>query len=121
MNVKGLLPVLLLSVAVPADAGERISLRVTPAVSLAPANLLVRATVESNKENRSIEIIAESDDFYRSSEVALDGDRAPRITVMHFNSVPGGNYEVRVVVKGVTGAALAAAVAAVRIVPQQEP
>jgi hypothetical protein len=116
MNVKVLLPALLIASAVPTFAGERVSLRVTPAVGFAPANLLVRATVESNKDNRAIEIVAESFDFYRSSETSLDGDRAPRVTTLQFKSLPEGVYHVRAVLKGVSGHELASADLRVNVV-----
>jgi hypothetical protein len=82
-------------------------MRVSPSVAFAPANLVVRTTVEANKENRAIEIIAESEDFYRSSEVPLDGDRAPRTTMFEFRSLPSGEYHVRAVLKGAAGRELA--------------
>jgi len=78
-----------------AGAAERISIKVSPAVAFAPANLVVRAIVESDARNRAIEIVAESADFYRSSEVELEGDRAPRTSQFEFRSLPPGVYEVR--------------------------
>jgi len=84
-------------------AQERLALRVSPAVSFAPANLVVRVTVPSDADNRGIEIIAESQEFYRSSEVQLDGDRAPRTAMFEFRSLPPGTYEVRATLLGVEG------------------
>jgi hypothetical protein len=118
MNVKVLLLVLFVIPALPTFAGERVSLRVTPAIAFAPANLIVRATVESNKDNRALEIIAESPDFYRSSEMTLDGDHAPRVTMMQFKSLPGGEYRVRAIIKGVSGQQLAAADTQVNVVAE---
>jgi hypothetical protein len=91
------------AVAAPIHANDRLALRVSPTVSFAPANLVVRATVEANRDNRSIEIVAESDDFYRSSEMQLDGDRAPRTTQFEFRSLPTGYYQVRAILKDVSG------------------
>src|SRR5579872_3349652 len=118
MNVKVLVLVFLGMSALPTFAAQRVSLRVTPSIAFAPANLIVRATVESNQDNRAIEIIAESEDFYCSSEVALDGDRAPRVTMMQFKSMPGGEYHVRAVIKGVSGQPLAQADTTVNIVSE---
>ena len=98
------------------NAGEAVSIRVSPSVAFAPANLFVRATVDANKENRILEITAESIDFYRSSEVTLDGDRAPRVTLLEFKSVPGGFYSVRAVVKGSRGEELASTHSTVNVV-----
>ncbi len=81
-------------------AGDRLSMRVTPSVAIAPADLIVRAMVEASSANCSIEIIAESEEFYRSSEQPLDGDRAPRTTQFEFRSLPGGQYLVSAVLKG---------------------
>ena len=82
---------------------ERLVLNVTPAVSFAPANLVVRATIATDADNRSVEIVADSANFYRSSAIQLEGDRAPRTTYFQFRSLPPGVYEVRAVLKGSDG------------------
>jgi hypothetical protein len=97
----------LLAAGVPSGAVERLSLRVSPAVALAPATLRVRATVERMHENRSIEIVVESEAFYRSSEVSLDGDRAPRTNLLEYRGLPAGAYQVRAILRGVSGRELA--------------
>lgn len=98
---------LLVASAGPLGASERLSMRVSPSVAFAPANLTVRTNVQANSENRTIEIIAESDEFYRSSETELDGDRAPRVTLLNFRSLPSGMYRVRAVLKGQGGREIA--------------
>jgi len=106
MNVRAWIIAVIGAVAVAAsslDAGERLALRVSPAVAFAPANLIVRATVEADKGNRSIEIVAESPEFYRSSEIQLDGERAPRTTTFEFRSLPPGTYLVRATLFGDRG------------------
>jgi hypothetical protein len=91
-----------------AAANERLSMRVSPAVAFAPANLVVRTQIAADEANRSIEIVAESEDFYRSSEIQLDGERAPRTSVFEFRSLPSGFYAVRAVLKGQGGREIAA-------------
>lgn len=86
-----------------AGAGERISMKVSPAVAFAPANLIVRAMIEADAGNRSIEVVAESADFYRSSQIQLEGDKAPRTNLFEFRSLPPGIYEVRALLLGVDG------------------
>ena len=105
MKRVALISLLTLTAALPIGAKEKdpLSLRVSPAVSFAPANLIVRATVESNAANRVMEIVAESEDFYRSSEIQLDGDSAPRTSMCEFRSLPPGTYEVRATVYGISG------------------
>lgn len=91
--------------ALPVGAGEseRLTLRVSPAVAFAPANLVVRATILADESNRTVQIIAESEEFYRSSEIQLEGDHAPRTTQFEFRSLPQGSYEVRAVLRGSRG------------------
>jgi hypothetical protein len=84
-------------------AGERIMLKVSPAVAFAPANLVVRATIPADADNRAVEIVAESDDFYRSSEIQLEGERAARTNMFEFRSLPPGTYEVRANLVGANG------------------
>jgi hypothetical protein len=100
-----LIGLLTLTAALPLGARENdpMTMKVSPAVSFAPANLIVRATIENNASNRSVEIVAESEDFYRSSEMQLDGDHAPRTTVFEFRSLPQGTYEVRAVLYSANG------------------
>jgi hypothetical protein len=104
-----LIGLLTATAALPLGARERdpMSIRVTPAVSFAPANLIVRATIENNAANRAFEIVAESEDFYRSSQIELNGDAAPRTTMFEFRSLPPGTYEVRAVLYGLGGDARA--------------
>src|SRR6476660_4977699 len=83
-----------------AGAKERLSMQVSPAVSFAPSNLVIRMRLEPDADNRGLEVIAESGDFYRSSAIQLDGDRAPRMVTFQFRSLPPGNYEVTAVVIG---------------------
>jgi predicted phage tail protein len=94
---------ILTTATMPIGAGERVSMKVSPAVAFAPANLVVRASVEADEQNRSMQIVAESRDFYRSSEVQLEGDKAPRTSMIEFRNLPPGTYDVRVVLMGSGG------------------
>jgi hypothetical protein len=96
----GLVGILVLAATLRAGAGERMTLKVSPAVAFAPANLIVRTTIEADADNRAIAIVAESDDFYRSSEVRLDGDHAPRTNSFEFRSLPPGTYQVKAMLIG---------------------
>ena len=75
-------------------ANGSLSMRVSPAMSFAPANLVIRTRVEPDADNRAIEVIADGEDFLRSSMIQLEGDRAPKTTVFEFRSVPAGEYQV---------------------------
>jgi hypothetical protein len=102
-----LLGIVVMAAAAPVGTAERLAIRVSPSVAFAPANLIVRAVVESNSENRAIEIVAESGEFYRSSEMELDGEHAPKTTEFQFRSLPVGAYQVSAVLKDVSGRELA--------------
>jgi hypothetical protein len=99
-----------------AGADEKISMRVSPSVAFAPANLSVRTTIAADAKNRAIEIVAESTDFYRSSEMQLDGESAPKTTIFQFRSLPTGEYSVRAVLRGQGGRELASTAQIVNIV-----
>jgi hypothetical protein len=100
--------ILMGAATLPVGAGERITLKVSPAVAFAPANLVVRATIEADADNRAVEIVAESPDFYRCSEIQLEGDKAARTNTFEFRSLPPGTYEVRAKLFGVDGQTRAA-------------
>lgn len=98
-----LLGLLMLITTLPTGAGDRIAMKVSPAVAFAPANLVVRAMIAADPENRVIAVVAASDDFYRSSEIQLEGDKAPRTTTFEFRHLPSGTYEVRARLLGADG------------------
>ncbi len=86
-----------------AGAKEPLSMHVSPAMSFAPANLLIRTRGVPDVDNRAMEVIAESGDFYGSSAIQLEGDRAPRTVTFEFRSLPPGQYDVTAVVVGTDG------------------
>ena len=102
--------------AVPSQAGSAVTVRVWPVVAFAPADLQIRASVDVNADNRTLEVVAESNDYYRSSELQLDGEDAARTSVVSFRSLPGGDYTVRVVVRGSRGEVRASSTAISRVV-----
>ena len=84
-------------------ANEKLTLRVTPNVSSAPSTVTVRAYITPNAQNRLLKIEADSGEFYRSSEIQLDGDKAPLLTEFRLNSLPSGEYTVMAVLQDSTG------------------
>ena len=87
----------------PLGAGERLTVRVSPRVAMAPASLVVHAVAEQDPGNRALQIQVNSQDYYRSSRMQLDGEDAPRTTTVQYDGVPGGTYEVRVILFGADG------------------
>jgi hypothetical protein len=103
MNARFFVLGLMLAATTAAGASQPLVIKVTPAVSFAPADLIVQTRVEPDAENRSMEVVAESTDFYRSSTIALEGDRAPRTTRFDFRGLPQGEYDVTVTLTGADG------------------
>ena len=103
--------------ATPVAGGrEPLSIRVSPAFAFAPANLVIRTSLEPDAQNRSMEVIADSADFYRSSTIPLEGDRAPKTMMVEFRSLPPGDYDVIAMLIGVDGRRRAIAHAQVNVV-----
>jgi hypothetical protein len=84
-------------------ANECMSMKVSPRQALAPVNLRVSVRIEPDAENRVLTIVADSPQFYRSSQIALEGDRAPKTFTIEYPNVPGGQYEVTSVLFNSTG------------------
>ena len=85
------------------NGGEALQMKVSPAVQRAPAMLTVRVMVERSGENRVLQVVAESDTFYRSSEVEIDGANSSPLRVFQFRGLPTGRYEVTGVLLGTQG------------------
>jgi hypothetical protein len=92
-RAKAILGVLLAS-TMSAGASERLTMKMTPQVAYAPARVSVRTTIEADVDNRALEIVVDSDNFYRSSLIELNGDHAPRTSVIEFRDLPEGQYIV---------------------------
>jgi hypothetical protein len=116
MKARTLLVAGTMLVASPLGAGDRLAMKVTPAVCFSPANLIVRTRVEADPKNRELEVSAESVDFYRSSAIQLEGERAPRTRQFEFRSLPPGTYSVRVNLFDAGGHSLAQAQQDVRVI-----
>jgi hypothetical protein len=108
---------LALSTATLAAAGDAPSLRVSPSVAVAPTVLAIRVNVAPQSENRALEIVVDSSDFYRLSRVQLDGDRGPVVNTLKVDHVPAGDYEVTATVIGADGKRGTVARAHVEVMP----
>jgi hypothetical protein len=59
--------------------------------------------VEADHDNRALEVVAESPDFYRSSYIQLEGAQAQRTSVVQFRNLPSGRYRVTGTLVGSVG------------------
>jgi hypothetical protein len=89
---------------VPGNAADsRLRIEVSPRVSNAPAQVRIRAIVTPSAENRGLQVVADSGDYFRSSYLPLDGDNAALITETSFKNLPGGDYEISVMLLDAQG------------------
>ena len=75
-------------------AAEPVRVRVSPAFALNPADVIVETVIEPDDRNRGVEVTVDSANFFATSTVTLEGDRAPRVRTTHFRQLPAGSYEV---------------------------
>ena len=92
-----------LAMALPSAAGEPLAMRVSPTAAFAPAVLTVRTIIEAHADNRALEVIVTSPDFYRSSWIQLGGASAERLNVFEFKNLPTGTYDVTSILVGSGG------------------
>lgn len=80
-----------------------LSLRVTPRVAAAPATVSITVTIEPDERNRVLAIEDDSEVYYRSSQVQLEGENAARTHVFLFRGLPPGEHRIRASVHGTNG------------------
>ena len=106
--------------ATPLMSGETpLTMIVDPSVSFAPAELRVRLDVTPSARNRSLVVVAESEEFYRSSEMPLAAEEAPRSVTVQFRGLPRGEYSVSGEIRDVDGRPLATVHQEIRVLAFQ--
>jgi len=80
-----------------------ITVRVTPLFAMegSPVQAIVR--VARSSENRTLRITVDSESYYRSSELQLDGDNGAITHYLPMHSLPAGDYAFLAVVFGTQG------------------
>lgn len=76
-------------------ARERLELRARPAFAFAPSEVQLEFRISPDAENRGLVVSVESDDFYRSSLVELDGEHAQTVVSVRYQGLPAGDYNLR--------------------------
>jgi hypothetical protein len=115
MSLRTLIVGLLLAPTTVMMANEPVSLRVSPAVSFAPATLVIQVRIAADAHGRALEIVANSDEFYRASTIPLESDGVAKTTTLQYASVPPGQYEVTATVITSDGKRKAVARAEVKV------
>jgi hypothetical protein len=74
-------------------ANDFLQLHVSPVLS-ERGDMLVQVLVTRDADNQWMKVTAESEVYYSSSEMELEGEYSPRVKVIRFRGVPAGWYEV---------------------------
>jgi hypothetical protein len=75
------------------QADDFIQLQVSPVLS-DRGDMTVQVLVTRDAENQWMKVTAESESYYSSSEMELEGQYTARVKVIRFRGVPSGWYEV---------------------------
>ena len=62
-----------------------------------PASVDVLVLVEPSKENRTLRVEADGDDFFRASDLPLAGETERKYHTVMFRNIPAGDYVIRAV------------------------
>ena len=98
------------------SADAPLSMRVSTRVAIQPVDVVIHTFAARNADNRAIQVVVESSDFYSSSEMTLDGDRAPLSKEFRFRELPSGDYTVIATLIGRGGKPRATATDEVRVI-----
>ena len=85
------------------DGHQPLTLQVSPTMVAAPAFVRVRAVIEGSDDNRSLEVTAQSPNYFRRSSIDLDGRNAPPLAVFEYANLPSGLYDITAVLVGTGG------------------
>jgi hypothetical protein len=65
-----------------------------PSFAQAPATVQLNVRVAPRKENRLLRVTLDSDAYYRSSDLQLEGAEAPTMHSIRWPGIPSGEYVV---------------------------
>ena len=116
MKIGALVAGFVLFTGLPLGAKSTLDLQVSPMVAMAPATLRIRIAVPPDAGNRAIAVFADSEAFFRSSQVPLEGESAPRTLHLDYRSMPPGTYQISSLLLGAGGKVLALAQKTVTVI-----
>ena len=82
---------------------EDLALLLTRRVVAAPGYLRSVIRVAPSADNRTLRVTIDSEDYFRSSEIQLDGASAPMSHFIDWKQVPPGTYELTATLIGPAG------------------
>jgi len=106
---------LLLVALGPVSTEDAVSVTVSPEVAFEPAWVTVRVYAEPQEDYRVLEVVTESELFYRSSRLQLEGERASRASEFRYRGLPAGEYDIRATILGNDGKERAVAHARLKV------
>ena len=71
------------------------SVAASPNVTSEPGWVDLRIRIEPDEANRELIVELDSENFFRSSSIALAGDESPTMHWLRFDRLPAGKYVVR--------------------------
>ena len=80
-----------------------VELRLTSRFAMSPAQMRSLVRVAPHENNRRLRIVVDSPDYYRASEIDLDGVEAPLNHYFAWSALPAGSYSIVVTVLGADG------------------
>ena len=86
-----------------AKAEPALELRLASRFALAPASFQSLIRVSPHPDNRMLRVLIDGDQFYRSSDTQLDGDKAAKHYFFAWDKLPPGSYSVIAIVYGQNG------------------
>jgi hypothetical protein len=81
-------------------ADRDVTVRLPSVVSRAPAAISAIVRIPRDADNRLLRVTLDSGAFYRSSDVPLEGDRAPQHHTLTWPALPAGSYVVTIQLVG---------------------
>jgi hypothetical protein len=117
MRVALMLFAVLSLTTISANGGEHLRVAASPLISFAPSNVRIQVRIVPSDENRALEVVAESGEFYRSSLVQLEGAGAPAAMLFEFRDLPGGEYHVYGILTDSAGGQRAVAHQTLKVLP----
>jgi hypothetical protein len=74
------------------DAADVVEIRLRGHFFAEPATVRITVAVEPAEEHRMLRIAADGEQYYRASELTLDGDRDKRLHTVELKNLPAGEY-----------------------------
>lgn len=79
-----------------AAGAKPIELNVSPRIAFAPASLTIQVRVHASPEDRWINVVTDSGEFYRRSDFTIEPDRT--LYRIDWRALPAGDYDVIAVI-----------------------